>query len=301
MLYETAIAAEVLAVDRSDLLPRERWYEVFVCTPDGGPSPWLPHVESRRYAAMLEADTIVVTSTSDPLRPPDADLVAALTAAHDDGARVAALCTGAFVLAAAGILDGRSATTHWMHTGHLAAQYPEVRVLPDVLYVDEGDVLTSAGKTAALDLCLQLLHRDFGANTANGIARRLVMPARRQGGQGQFIAPPPSPAAGAHLEQALDWARANLDASISVQRIAQQAALSPRQLARRMSAEVGMRPLEWLQRERLSRAQELLESTDLSIDRIAALCGMGSAASLRRHFSRVLGVTPTSYRGAFRS
>ncbi|HIY67533.1 MAG TPA: helix-turn-helix domain-containing protein [Candidatus Agrococcus pullicola] len=299
MLYETAIAAEVLGVDRAELTAHEHWYDFFICTPRGDPSPWLPHVDTRPYAALTGADTVVVSSTSELLRPPDTELIAALRRAYENGSRVAALCTGAFILAAAGILDGRPATTHWMHAELLSSEYPRVRVLPDVLYVDDGAVLTSAGKTAALDLCLHLLHLDFGASAANGIARRLVMPSRREGGQGQFIAPPPSPTAGAQLKHALEWARSNLDAQITVQQIARQAALSPRQLARRMIAEVGMRPLDWLQRERLWRAQELLESTDFSVEHIAALCGMGTATTLRRHFSRALGVTPTSYRGTF--
>ena len=189
MLYETAIASEIFGANRSHLPPRSDWYDLVVATPDGAPHAWLPDLPTASYAEIAHADSVVVPSTDELDANVDPALVEALRAAHGRGARIASLCTGAFVLAAAGLLDGRVATTHWMHADDLARRYPEVDVRPDVLYVDEGDVLTSAGKTAALDLCLHLVRRDLGAAAANAIARQLVVPAHRSGGQAQFIAP----------------------------------------------------------------------------------------------------------------
>ena len=300
MLYEAAIAAEVFGVDRSDLSPRGEWFDLVVCTADGRPHPWLPHLPAAAYAGIRGADTVVVPSTDDPDAEPDPVLLDALRDAHARGARVASLCTGSFVLAAAGLLDGRAAATHWMHAADLARRYPRVEVRADVLYVDDGDVLTSAGKTAALDLCLHLVRRDLGAAVANGLARRLVVPAHRSGGQAQFIAPPPAPRGPDGLAPTLAWARARLDRPLSVGDLAAHAGLSTRQLARRMHAELQTGPLDWLHRERIARAQELLERSDASVEQVAAGCGMGTAATLRRHFHRAVGVTPTAYRATFR-
>jgi len=300
MLYETAIAAEVFGVDRSDLSPTGQWYDLLVCTPDGSPSPWLPGFAAGGFAELAKVDTVVVPSTTVLDSQPDPALLAALRAALDAGVRIAALCTGAFVLAAAGLLDGRMAATHWMHAPQLARLHPRVTVRADVLYVDDGQVLTSAGKTAALDLCLHLVHRDHGASAANGLARRLVVASHRPGGQAQFIAPPPDPRVTDRLGSALDWARAHLDKPLTVQDLARESGLSARQLARRMRAEVGLSPLGWLHHQRITRAQDLLERTEASVEQIAARCGMGTATTLRRHFHRTVGVSPTAYRTAFR-
>ena len=301
MLFEAAIAAEVFGVDRSDLSPTGDWYSLVVCTADGLPARWFSDVETRGFAALAEVDTVVVPSTSVLDRQPSGALLAALRCAHSAGARIVSLCTGAFVVAAAGLLDGRTATTYWMHTDELAELYPEVDVRPDVLYVDDGQVLTSAGKTAALDLCLHIVHHDYGASAANALARRLVVPAHRPGGQAQFIAPPPDPQVTDRLDTALVWARARLDRPLSVRDLAREAGLSTRHLARRMRAEVGVGPLDWLHEQRIIRAQDLLERTDASVEQIAARCGMGTATTLRRHFARALGVSPTAYRTAFRN
>jgi AraC family transcriptional regulator, transcriptional activator FtrA len=300
MLYETAIAAEVFGVDRSDLSPTGQWYDLLVCTPDGSPSPWLPGFAACGFAELAKVDTVVIPSTSALDRQPDPALSAALRAAYDAGVRMAALCTGAFILAAAGLLDGRVAATHWMHAPQLARLHPRVNVRADVLYVDDGQVLTSAGKTAALDLCLHLVHRDHGASTANGLARRLVVASHRAGGQAQFIAPPPDPRVTDRLGSALDWARTHLDKPLTVQDLARESGLSTRQLARRMHAEIGLTPLEWLHHQRITRAQDLLERTEASVEQIAVRCGMGTATTLRRHFQRTVGVSPTAYRTAFR-
>ncbi|RHA42296.1 GlxA family transcriptional regulator [Cellulomonas rhizosphaerae] len=300
MLYEAAIAAEIFGVDRSDLAPGGEWYDLVVCTADGLPHPWLPELPTASYAELARADSVVVPSSDDVGADPDPVLIAALRGAHDRGVRIASLCTGAFVLAAAGLLDGRVATTHWMHAEDLARRYPQVHVRADVLYVDDGDVLTSAGKTAALDLCIHLVHRDLGAAAASGIARRLVAPAHRPGGQAQFIPPPAQPRGSGGLAVTLDWARARLDQPLTVQDLAGHANLSTRQLARRMLAELQVGPLAWLHQQRIIRAQELLERTDASIDQIAVSCGMGTSTTLRRNFHRVVGITPTTYRASFR-
>ncbi|WP_432537939.1 GlxA family transcriptional regulator [Kineococcus arenarius] len=301
MLYETSIAVEVFGVDRCDLSATGEWYDFVVCTPDASPSRWLPDTTTRGFSALAEVDTVIVPSTRVIDRSPDPALIDALRTAHDAGARIAALCTGAFVLAAAGLLDGRAAATHWMHAGELARRYPQVDVRPDVLYVADTSVWTSAGKSAALDLCLHLVHTDHGAAAVNGLARRLVVPSHRTGGQAQFIASPPDPLVSDRLGAALDWARAHLDRPIAVSDLAREARLSTRQLARRMVGEVSSTPLEWLQHQRILRAQDLLERTDASIEQIAARCGMGTATTLRRHFHRVVGVSPTVYRTSFRS
>jgi transcriptional regulator GlxA family with amidase domain len=300
MLYEVAIASEVFGVDRSELSPTGTWYDLVVCTADGAPHAWLPHLPTASYAEIAEVDSVVVPSSDDFDDNPDQGLLDALGAAHRNGARIASLCTGSFILAAAGVLDGRTATTHWMYADDLARRYPQVDVRADVLYVDEGDVLTSAGKTASLDLCLHLVRRDLGAAVANGIARRLVVPAHRTGGQAQFITPPAEPRPPNGLAPTFEWARARLDQPLTVRDLAGHANLSTRQLARRMQAELQTGPLDWLHHQRIVRAQELLERTDASVEQIATSCGMGTATTLRRHFRRALGVTPTAYRAIFR-
>lgn len=300
MLYEAAIASEVFGVDRSELSPSGEWYDLVVCTADGAAHPWLPNMTTASYAEIARADSVVVPSTADLDDNPDPELVEALRVAHKRGARIASLCTGAFVLAAAGLLDGRVATTHWMHADDLARRYPQIDVRADVLYIDGGDVLTSAGKTAALDLCIHLVRRDLGAAAANGIARRLVVPAHRSGGQAQFIVSPAQPRNPDGLAPTLAWAQARLDQPLTVRDLAGHARLSTRQLARRMQTELHAGPLDWLHQQRIARAQELLERTDASVEQIAASCGMGTAHTLRCHFHRIVGVTPTEYRAAFR-
>lgn len=300
MLYEVAIASEIFGAGRPDQAPAGQWYDLVICTADGGPHPWLPHLRSAGYAEIAHVDTVVVPSADELDDRVDPALVDALLAARRRGARLAALCTGAFVLAAAGVLNGRVATTHWMHAEDLARRYPQVDVRPDILYVDEGDVLTSAGKSAALDLCLHLVRRDYGAAAANAMARRMVVPAHRTGGQAQFITPPSDPRSPEGLAPTLEWARARLDQPLTVADLAAHAHLSTRQLARRMQAELQTGPLDWLHRQRLTRAQKMLERTDASIDQIATSCGMGTAGTLRRHFRRALGVTPSAYRTTFR-
>lgn len=247
------------------------------------------------------ADTVIVPGWADVDAAPPAELVDAVRAAHEAGARLASLCTGAFVLAAAGLLDGRHATTHWAHTQDLADRYPRVAVDPDVLYVDNGSVLTSAGKAAALDLCLHLVRLDHGSALANTVARRLVVPPHRAGGQAQFVTTP-VPARDDHpLGDLLPWVTARLDRPLTVEDLARRANMSSRHLGRHFRAATGTTPLQWLLTQRIRRAQELLETTSDSVDTIATATGMGTATTLRRHFQRTLGVPPDTYRRTFRT
>ena len=230
-------------------------------------------------------------------RPSSRQLIAALREAHSGGARVLSLCSGAFVLAA-GLLDERDATTHWRYAAQLLQRYPRARFVPDVLYVDDGRVLTAARSAAGLDLCLHLVRRDWGAEVAKQVARRLVLPAHRQGGQAQYgESPVPRERAGGYrLAPLLDRVRANLDQEWPV---GPEAAISIRALHRRFREAIGQSPGVWLAAELVDRARELLESCSLSIEGIAAACGFGSAATLRHHFRAVLGTSPAAYRGRF--
>jgi AraC family transcriptional activator FtrA len=231
---------------------------------------------------------------------PDA-LCAGLRHAHAAGARIMSLCSGAFVLAAAGLLDGRNATTHWQYADQLVRRYPSLRFVPDVLYVDEGSVLTAAGSAAGLDLCLHLVRRDWGPQRANQVARRLVLPAHRQGGQAQYVERPVprEHAGGSRISLLLDRVRASLDQDWPMQRLAAEAAVSLRALHRQFHQTMAQSPGEWLRDERLQRARELLETAPLSIEDIAAACGFGSPATLRHHFRTRLGTSPAAYRTRF--
>jgi len=297
-LFELAAACEVFGVDRG---LAGSWYDLRICGDDGARvGGWLTAGIGHDLAALASADTVIVPSCRDPAEPPPPALVEAVRAAHRAGARVVSLCTGAFVLAEAGLLDGRRATTHWAHTDLLHERYPAVRVDPDVLYIDDGDVLTSAGKAAGMDLCLHLVRADHGTAVANALARTLVVPPHRQGGQAQFI-----PAAVGYgpdhaLAGLLPWALDRIGQPLTVCEMARRAGMSPRNLARHFHAVTGDSPLRWLLTQRVRRAQELLETSGLSIEQIAARTGMGTATTLRRHFSRQVGVPPETYRRTFR-
>ncbi|MFD4660767.1 helix-turn-helix domain-containing protein [Kitasatospora sp. NPDC058444] len=297
--FELSLAHEVFG-SRPDALTGP-WYDLAVCA--AGPV----RVERFRLEPdhgldrLAAADTVIVPGWADVDVDPPAELIDAVRAAHQAGARVASLCTGAFVLAAAGLLDGRRATTHWAHTDVLAARYRRVTVDPDVLYVDNGSVLTSAGKAAAMDLCLHLVRLDHGAAVANTVARRLVVPPHRDGGQSQFVTTPVPAPENHPLAELLPWVLERLDQPLTVQDLARQARMSSRHLGRHFRSVTGTTPLQWLLVQRIRRAQELLETTSDGIERIAGATGMGTATTLRRHFHRTVGVPPDTYRRTFRS
>lgn len=297
--FELAMAYEVFGADLSGVV--DPWYDVAVCG-SGAVSVGRFRLEPDCGLDQLaRAGTVIVPALADVDEDPPADLVDAVRTAHEAGARVASLCTGAFVLAAAGLLDGRRATTHWAHAEALAARYPRVEVDPDVLYVDNGNVLTSAGKAAAMDLCLHLVRLDHGSAIANTVARRLVVPPHRAGGQAQFVTTP-VPAQDDHpLAELLPWVMERLDHPLTVEDLARRANMSSRNLGRHFRSVTGTTPLRWLLTQRIRRAQELLETTDGSVDAIAAAAGMGTATTLRRHFNRTVGVPPGTYRRTFRS
>ncbi|HEX4833134.1 MAG TPA: helix-turn-helix domain-containing protein [Trebonia sp.] len=266
-------------------------------------STGLPLVASRGLEALADADTIVVPGRDQYLDYQLPRVTAALVQARRRGARIMSICTGAFVLAEAGLLDGKRATTHWSSAGELAARFPKVTVDPDVLYVDEGMILTSAGVAAGLDLCLHVVRRDHGAAAMAEVARWTVIAPYREGGQAQYIPPPARPAAGAAAdgttEPARTWALAHLDQPASLDELAGHATMSRRTFARRFRSEMGTTPAQWLLEQRLRAAQTLLETTDHTIDQIAHETGFGNAAALRAHFGRRLRTTPTAYRHAF--
>jgi transcriptional regulator GlxA family with amidase domain len=250
---------------------------------------------------LAGADTIILPGISEPRATPRA-VIDALRNAAANGTRIASICSGAFTLAATGLLDGLRATTHWAAAAGLAAKYPLIDVDPNVLYVDNGQFLTSAGAAAGLDLCLHLVRRDYGAAIAAAAARMSVMPLEREGGQAQFIVhdQPPTPR-GSDLEQVLAWLDDNCASDLSLEDIAAQACLSTRTLNRRFREQTGSTPLQWLLRARIRRAQQLLEATSQPIDRIAAEVGFGSPTAFRERFRRIVGTSPTAYRAGFQS
>lgn len=299
--FEFAVACEVFGYDRSDLgVP---WYRFLVCSPDTSPIEtgmgFSINVE-HGLDVLDEADTIIVPASGRE-DAPSPEIIAALQRAHARGARIMSVCTGAFVLAAAGLLDGRPATTHWAHAEAFARRFPEVQVDPGVLYVDDGDILTSAGTAASIDLCLHVVRCDFGAEIANAVARRMVVPPHRDGGQAQFVDEPvPDLPSTDPFADTLVWMQEHLDEPLTVEDLARRAAMSGRTFARRFRATTGTTPHHWLLRQRVLLAQRLLETTDLPVELVADRVGMGTAANLRQHFQRIVQTSPLSYRRTFR-
>lgn len=250
--------------------------------------------------ALDDADTVIIPGYDDIDTAPSAELLAALQAAHARGARLVSICTAAFTLAAAGLLDGRPATTHWRHAEQLRQRYPRVDVLPNQLYVDDGDILTSAGVTAGIDLCLHLIRTDRGAAVANTYARALVAPPRRRGGQAQFVAQFRPEASGDELALLREWMLDNLAKPLTVDDLAEHAHMSRRTLIRRFRKETGTPPMTWLTDARIDQARELLEATTVPIEQIGRLTGLGAPPSLRATFHRHLGTSPQEYRSMFR-
>ena len=295
------LAAPVQVFGYPELAP----YRVELCAPRRGEVPTtggFPVVAARGLEALRAADTVVVPGFAPHSVPPDEPVLDALRRAHARGARIASVCTGAFALAAAGLLDGRRATTHWRDAGELAARFPQVTVVPDVLWVnDDPRVVTSAGVAAGIDMCLHLVRVNHGAAVANAIARRIVVAPHRAGGQAQYVeAPlPDESASGGSLEPTRAWLLGRLEEASSVRDMARHARVSDRTFARRFLAETGTTPLRWLHAQRVLRARELLERTRLPIDEVARRSGFGTATSLRTHLGRALGTTPTAYRSTF--
>jgi AraC family transcriptional regulator, transcriptional activator FtrA len=297
-IFELAAPCAIFGTNWSDL---DDWYNLRVCSPSAGAQVdrWFTAATPYGYADLIAADTVVVPACHDDALQPPRDLVDAIRAASERGARIASICTGAFVLAAAGLLDGRRAATHWMHARTLAERYPRITVDAAALYIDEGDVLTSAGKSAGIDLCLHVVRQDYGATVANQVARRLVAPPHREGHQRQYANPVSHAENNDVVGDTMDWALAHLDEPLTVEQLARRSSVSVRTLYRQLVSRTGTKPLDWLNSQRVRRAQQLLETTDLPIERIAADCGFGSATTLRRHFRATLATTPDAYRRTF--
>lgn len=303
-IFELSFPLEVFGEERPEL--HDPWYDLHLIAADRASrrlARGMVASSAEGLAAMAEMDTVIVPVPQGRPSPDEVPtrLRRALRAAHARGARIVSICTGAFVLAAAGLLDGRRVTTHWMHAEELVRRYPGVRFEPDVLYVDDGGIFTSAGSAAGLDLCLHLVALDFGAGVANAVGRRLVVPPHRQGGQAQYVEQPLVEDPDLSLAPVLAWAEQHLAEPITVEELARRACTSVRTLARRFELQLGTSPLRWLIQRRVQAAREQLEGTDAGLERVAEQCGFGSAQNLRLHFGRATGVSPAAYRRAFRT
>ncbi|TNC43586.1 GlxA family transcriptional regulator [Mumia zhuanghuii] len=303
--FELGIACEVFGIDRTeDGVPP---FDFRICGPEAGVplrlSVGSSVVPERGLDGLHGADLVIVVpswrGSGEELTDLDPEILHALRAAHADGAIMLSLCSGAFILAAAGLLDGRPCTTHWRHAATLREMYPVAKVDEDVLFVDDGSVVTSAGTAAGIDAALHLVRREIGSDVANAIARRMVVPPQRDGGQRQFIERPVPTCSDDVFAEVLDWMVEHLDEQQPVARLAELAGMSPRTFARRFSAETGTTPVQWLVQQRIFAARTLLESTSLDVDHVAHRCGFSSATLLRHHFRRLVGVTPGEYRRTF--
>ncbi len=298
--FEFSCAAEVFGLARPELGPG--WYRFETCAMKAR-SVAGQYGLSLKVDAGLErlaaAGTIMIPGWQGIGVPVPAPVIDALRTAHCRGARLLSICSGSYVLAATGLLDGKRATTHWRYAEELQRRYPRVIVDPDVLYVDEGQILTSAGSAAGLDMCLHLVRRDYGPAIANHVARRLVIPPHRDGGQAQFLERPVDQRERGSLSALLDQMTRRLGEPLRIAQLARLAAMSERTFMRRFRATTGMTPADWITRMRVDRARQLLESTGLSIDHIATRTGLGTATTLRHHFRRKVGVSPGEYRRQF--
>ena len=297
--FEFGIAVELFGLPRPEI---PNWYEFVVCAADRRPlsaTGGVQLVPRAGLEVLKRADTIILPGWRDPHDAPPQALVEALVAANRRGARLASICSGVFVLAATGLLDGRRATTHWRYVDVLRRAFPRIQVDPDVLYVDEGTVLTSAGSAAGIDLCMHLIRRDHGARVANAVARRLVMAPHREGGQAQFIPAPVGDEDRPWLAQLFDWVQRRLHEPLTIARMARQANMSTRTLARRFAETAGVSPGEWLIGLRIARAKDLLETSRRSVERVAVDCGFGSVGTLRHHFRQRVDMSPAAYRARF--
>lgn len=297
-VFEFGVICEVFGIDRSaDGVPN---FDFKVCGPEAG-KPLRTTIGAQltpdhELDDLIGADLVAVPAITAPY-PPEA--LEALRAAADAGSIILTVCSGAFVAGGAGLLDGRPCTTHWMHADELARMYPTARVDRNVLFVDDGNLITSAGTAAGIDACLHLVRRELGSAITNIIARRMVVPPQRDGGQRQYIAQPIPARCSEGFAPQLDWILANLDKQHSVAALADRAHMSARTFARRFVEETGITPMQWVTDQRVLYARRLLEETDLDVDRVAERSGFGTATLLRHHFRRLVGVTPSDYRRRF--
>jgi len=299
--FEIGLALEIF--DLPNMGPD--WYRVVVCSERPGQpltaNDGLKVIADVGLDALARAHTIIVPGSRDIVEAPSDALLEALRHAHRRGARVASICAAAFILAAAGLLDGRRATTHWALTEKLSRLYPRVQVDADVLYVDNGDIMSSAGRAAGLDLCLHIVRSDHGAEIANQVARRLVIAPHREGGQAQYIRQPVPKIESDALATVFAWAQRHLDRDLTISSLAAKARMSRRTFIRRFEDATGMSPGEWVVQTRVAKARELLEATQIPIEGVATETGFGSADAMRHHFRQRLGTSPAHYRAAFRA
>jgi AraC family transcriptional activator FtrA len=304
--FESGLAAEIFGItELSEMFAAgiaRPWYSVKLCaqTPEirmlGGATVHTPY----GLADLAAADTLIIPSVRDVTEPPTPELIDTIRTAHERKSRLVSICSGAFALAAAGVLDGRRATTHWIYVDLLQARFPEIDVDPAPLYVDGGSVLTSAGCAAGLDLCLHIVRSDHGVRIANDVARRLVIAPHRAGGQAQYIETPvPEPTTDGQIAAGMAWALENLDAPISLDDLATQSSLSRRSYLRQFAKATGTTPIKWLIEQRIQASLALLESSSLSIEQISTRVGFESAVTYRHHFVRQLRTTPSEYRSCF--
>lgn len=299
--FEFGIGVEIFALPRPEF---EHWYTCRTIAAEAGPlraTGGITVSAEHDLGGLSAASLVLIPGWRGVDEPVPAALCEALRDAHHAGVRLASICSGVFVLAASGLLDDRRATTHWRYADALARRYPRIEVQPDVLFVDEGDVLTSAGSAAGLDLCLHIVRRDYGAEHANAVARRLVVPALRDGGQRQFIPRPAPSRQPIGIAPLFDRVRGRLDEDWPAARLARIANLSPRTLARRFIEATGLPPHAWVTRERIARAADLLETSDAALGDIAVACGFGSLETFRREFRRQRGIPPSAHRKRFRT
>lgn len=300
--FELAVATEVFGFERPELgVP---WYRFLICASEPRPIRTSAGIFLTAPYALEhanEADTIIIPGSRPGIVPVSEMLLDTLRWSYQRGTRMITLCTGTFLLAAAGLLDGRCVTTHWAWAAELAERYPRVQVDPQKLYIDDGQILTSAGTAAAIDLSLYVVRQDYGAEIATAIARRMVVPPHRDGGQAQYIETPlrSAPEKGEPFGTTLEWITAHLHEDLSVEQMAARAAMSPRTFARHFRATLGTTPYQWLLQQRIALAQRQLETTNETIERVATCCGFRSAATLRLHFQRLLHISPQMYRHAF--
>jgi AraC family transcriptional activator FtrA len=300
-MFGLSLAAEVFDLSRPPDVTT--WYEFLTCAIEPGPIAVDAGYEitvAHNLAALQTADTVIIPGWN-ACRSSPAPILDGLRAAHEQGARILAICSAAFLLAEAGLLSGRRATTHWLYAAELTERYPDVEVDASVLYIDHGDVATSAGMAAGIDLCLQVVRTDHGAACAADVARRMVMPPHREGGQAQYIRPAWVRRENNPLGPVLDWAVSDLSQPLTVATLARRAGMSTRTFVRRFQEEIGESPGKWVLNQRVGAAQQLLEHSSLPVEAIARRVGFATAVNLRRSFHRRVGVTPAVYRRTFRN